>query len=122
MLIIGGTGFIGRHLVDACLDRGHEVTLFNRDRRPGRPRDVRHIVGDRRRPEPAAAITASWDVVIDTCAYAAQDMSISRLITTRRYVLLSTCGAYLPVGEEEITDEDAPARITKELGRLRQAR
>ena len=30
ILILGGTGFLGRHLVEAALGRGHRVTLFNR--------------------------------------------------------------------------------------------
>ncbi|MET0886178.1 MAG: NAD-dependent epimerase/dehydratase family protein [Mycetocola sp.] len=30
ILIIGGTRFLGRHLVEAALARNHEVTLFNR--------------------------------------------------------------------------------------------
>jgi len=29
ILILGGTGFLGRHLVEAALGRGHRVTLFN---------------------------------------------------------------------------------------------
>lgn len=108
VLIIGGTGFVGRHLVDACLERGHEVTLFNRDRRPGKPLDdVRHIVGDRQRSAPAG----DWDVVIDTCAYAAQDMSVSRLLSAHRYILLSTCGVYRAAGAAEIADEWAPVDL-----------
>ena len=30
LLIIGGTRFLGRHLVDAALKRGDQVTIFNR--------------------------------------------------------------------------------------------
>ena len=30
LLILGGTVFVGRHLIDAALANGHEVTLFNR--------------------------------------------------------------------------------------------
>ena len=30
LLILGGTIFLGRHLAQAALDRGHTVTLFNR--------------------------------------------------------------------------------------------
>src|SRR5207248_723417 len=30
ILLIGGTRFLGRHLIEAALTRGHEVTLFNR--------------------------------------------------------------------------------------------
>jgi 2'-hydroxyisoflavone reductase len=33
ILILGGTIFLGKHLVEAALDRGHTVTLFNRERR-----------------------------------------------------------------------------------------
>ena len=32
ILVLGGTGFIGPHLVRYALDRGHELTLFNRGR------------------------------------------------------------------------------------------
>jgi 2'-hydroxyisoflavone reductase len=30
ILVLGGTQFLGRHVVDAALERGHDVTLFNR--------------------------------------------------------------------------------------------
>ena len=30
ILVLGGTQFLGRHIVDAALERGHDVTLFNR--------------------------------------------------------------------------------------------
>ena len=33
LLIIGGTGFLGRHLTSLALDWGHEVTLYNRGHR-----------------------------------------------------------------------------------------
>ncbi len=32
VLIIGGTAFVGRHITQAALDGGHEVTLFHRGR------------------------------------------------------------------------------------------
>jgi len=48
ILIIGGTGFVGRHLVVAALARSHSVTLFNRGQTGGNlfPQ-VETIVGDR---------------------------------------------------------------------------
>ena len=56
-LVIGGTGFIGGHVVAECLARGHEVTVLNRGVTATRvPDGVRWIVGDRRRP--VAAILA----------------------------------------------------------------
>ncbi|MFZ2360501.1 MAG: NAD-dependent epimerase/dehydratase family protein, partial [Anaerolineae bacterium] len=48
MLILGGTVFLGRHLVDAALAAGHQVTLFNRGRsNPELYPDVEQIHGDR---------------------------------------------------------------------------
>ncbi len=49
VLIIGGTEFISLHLVRALLRGGHEVTILNRGRQPGRvPAGVRTIVCDRK--------------------------------------------------------------------------
>jgi nucleoside-diphosphate-sugar epimerase len=48
-LVIGGTEFVGMHVVRALLRDGHEVTVLNRGRRPERvPPGVRAIVADRR--------------------------------------------------------------------------
>jgi UDP-glucose 4-epimerase len=48
-LVIGGNGFIGSHVVDSLVDRGHSVTVFDRHRQ-GPPRfaggPVRVISGD----------------------------------------------------------------------------
>lgn len=75
LLIIGGTQFVGRHLMQAALARGDRVTLFNRGRTMGAlPAGVLHIQGDRRgnlsalRSGPAGQ-AAHWDAVIDTCGY-----------------------------------------------------
>ena len=48
VLILGGTVFLGRHLIDAALRRGHEVTIFNRGRREAEiPAGVERLKGDR---------------------------------------------------------------------------
>ena len=48
ILVLGGTGFIGPHIVRNLLERGHSVTLFNRGKRNTHlfP-DLETIVGDR---------------------------------------------------------------------------
>jgi 2'-hydroxyisoflavone reductase len=69
ILVLGGTGFIGPHMVRRALDRGHEVTLFNRGRTNTHlfP-DVEKLVGDRAGPLDALR-GRTWDVVIDNSGY-----------------------------------------------------
>jgi len=48
ILVLGGTQFLGRHVVDAALDRGHQITMFNRGQtRPELFPDVEKLRGDR---------------------------------------------------------------------------
>ena len=48
VLVLGGTRFLGRHLVAALLARGHAVTLFNRGRSaPGLFHGVAELRGER---------------------------------------------------------------------------
>jgi 2'-hydroxyisoflavone reductase len=69
ILIIGGTAFVGRHLAQAALDAGHELTLFNRgqtglDLFP----QAAHLTGDRN-GDLAALRSGRWDATIDVCGY-----------------------------------------------------
>ncbi len=69
ILILGGTVFVGRHLVEAALDRGHRVTLFHRGRsRPDLFPGVEKLIGDRT-GDLTALDGGCWDAVIDTCGY-----------------------------------------------------
>lgn len=47
ILVLGGTKFVGRHLVEAALARGHEVTLFNRGTSMNIFPELEHLKGDR---------------------------------------------------------------------------
>src|SRR5918992_1886127 len=68
LLILGGTLFVGRHLVEAALDRGHEVTLFNRGRtNPELFPEVEWLRGDRD-DDLDALHGRSWDAVVDPSA------------------------------------------------------
>lgn len=69
VLILGGTLFLGRHLVEAALDRGDEVTLFNRGRTsPDLYPDVERLHGDRDAGDLEALKGRDWDAVVDTSA------------------------------------------------------
>jgi 2'-hydroxyisoflavone reductase len=69
LLILGGTGFLGRHLVETALGEGHRVTLFNRGLSgPELFPEVETIVGDRD-GDLSALRGRRWDAAIDTCGY-----------------------------------------------------
>src|SRR5690606_2480891 len=88
LLIIGGTRFVGRALVDSALARGHEVTLFNRGQsNPGLYPQVETIVGDRT-GDLSALSSRSWDAVIDTCGY------VPRIVRNMAETLSGNVGHY----------------------------
>ncbi|NNM31440.1 MAG: NAD-dependent epimerase/dehydratase family protein [Gemmatimonadetes bacterium] len=69
ILVLGGTGFLGPHMIQTALDRGHEVTLFNRGRtNPHLFPDLEKIVGDRG-GDLSGLAGRTWDVVIDNSGY-----------------------------------------------------
>ena len=98
MLIIGGTLFLGRRLVEAALARGHHVTTFTRGRHnPGIHADVEALKGDRN-SEVSALNGRLWDAVIDTCGYV--PVGVTRVIDATgrerlpHYTFISSVSAY----------------------------
>lgn len=93
LLILGGTAFLGRHLVEIALARGHTVTLFNRGRtNPGLLPQVETLHGDRKL---SLALLADrlWDAVVDTSGYHPRDVRASAQFlapNVGRYVFIST--------------------------------
>lgn len=97
ILVIGGTSFVGRYLVEAAVEKGHEVVLFNRGKTNVDVfKDLRHIKGDRRIDANLVG-QEQWDVVFDTCAYSPQDlqpMIDSLKNKTKAYMFISTISVY----------------------------
>lgn len=97
ILVIGGSSFVGRAIVAAALDRGHDVTLFNRGKTdPGAFPQAEHIVGDRN-GSLAELDGRSWDATIDVCAYV--PAQVRRLLETLgekagHYTFVSTISVY----------------------------
>lgn len=97
LLILGGTRFLGRHLVEAAQERGHDVTLFNRGRsNPGLFPGAVELHGDR-----DGALEAlhgqRWDAVIDTSGYAPRIVRQSAELlapATNHYTFISTISVY----------------------------
>jgi 2'-hydroxyisoflavone reductase len=109
ILVVGGTRFVGRHLVAAALARGHAVTVLHRGSGcPGAP-GVEHLHADRD-GDLSVLSGRSWDATVDTCAYRPQQVSaLADALGERggRYVLVSTVSVYAPAPEPGL-DERAP--------------
>ncbi|MFF3242430.1 SDR family oxidoreductase [Streptomyces sp. NPDC002870] len=97
LLILGGTEFVGRAVVESALARGWEVTVFHRGRHEA-PAGVTTLLGDRTAPEGLAALAdGEWDVVVDTWSAAPSVVrDAARLLAGRvgRYVYVSSCSVY----------------------------
>ena len=97
ILILGGTKFLGRHLVDSALARGHNVTLFNRGKtNPGLFPNVETILGDREH-DIEKLNGRAWDAVIDVAGYYPRIVRLSATGLERsvgRYVFISSISVY----------------------------
>ena len=110
LLIIGGTRFVGRHLVEAALMRGHTLTLFNRGQsNPDLFPQVEQLHGDRS-TDLALLKDRSWDAAIDTCGYVPRIVRLSAQALaghTDHYVFISTVSVYAENNPRGM-DEDSP--------------
>lgn len=91
ILILGGTVFLGRHLVEAALAQGHEITLFTRGiSNPELFPEVERLHGDRMDGDEGLALLRKrqWDVVIDTSGY------IPRIVRASAQALANSVGLY----------------------------
>ena len=112
ILILGGTNFVGPHIVDAAVARGHTVTLFNRGKtHPGMYPNLEKLRGDRD-GHLEALRNRDWDAVIDPSGYVPRIVAMSAQLLAPRvdqYVFISTITVYSRdtiVGD----DETAPVR------------
>lgn len=112
LLVLGGTMFLGRHVVAAAIDAGHSVTLFNRGRtNPDLFPEVERIVGDRTTDDGLAALAGrTWDAVIDTSGYVPRHVRAAAEVlapSVGHYTFISTISVY-PSSDDPGTDENAP--------------
>lgn len=123
VLVMGGTRFVGRHIVDALIAQGHQPTLFHRGKSGADlfP-EASHIIGDRNTD--LGLLTGEWDALVDVSAYKPGEVaSLAEALEGRigRALFISTISVYrdfsLPGITEEsprIAWEDGSAEVTKE--------
>jgi 2'-hydroxyisoflavone reductase len=116
LLVLGGTQFLGRHVVETALARGHEVTLFNRGQtRAELFAGVERLLGDRD-GDLASLETGEWDAVVDTSGYVPRVVRASAELLAprvRRYLFVSSISVYADVSQPGV-DEDAPVAQLEE--------
>ena len=109
-LILGGTAFVGRHIVQEALAAGHELTLFNRGvTNPSLFGAVETRKGDRTASDLASLEAGEWDAVVDVNGYVPRvvdEMAATLKDRVGTYCFISTGSVYADHGPID-TDEDA---------------
>lgn len=123
ILVLGGTSFVGRAIVEQALAAGDELTLFGRGRTgpklfPG----VRRLTGDRSTGDYAALARGSWDAVVDVSGYLPRHIAqAADALGDRvgRYLFISTGSVYDHTRAADQMAEDsprlAPVRDTEQI-------
>lgn len=116
LLVLGGTGFVGRHIVERALARGDEVTLFNRGRTaPALFPQAELLRGDRTGDLRALGDGGPWDAAIDVTGYRPDDVAASsRLLASRvaHLTFISTISVYDDVSRPGVDEDDALAPLS----------
>lgn len=106
LLVLGGSGFVGRWTVTAAVKRGWSVTTLNRGRGWSHPAAER-VIADRLRPGDLARAVGgrSWDLVVDTWARA------PRVVQDSATILAGHVGSYRYVSSRAVYAEPVPAGV-----------
>jgi 2'-hydroxyisoflavone reductase len=119
ILVLGGTIFLGRHVVEAALARHHEVTLFNRGQdNPDLYPEAEKLLGDRNQ-DLAALQGRSFDLVIDTSGQLPRQVQSSAgLLSTaaEHYTFVSSISVYSDFSRP--VDESASVIVLEDPGAI----
>lgn len=116
ILIIGGTKFLGRFLVEEGLRKGHEITLFNRGNNKEEFQHVEQIHGNRN-TDIELLKNRQWDAVIDTCGYVplSVEKSVNALsANVDQYVFISTISVYKDFSKKDFNEDAELLFMTRE--------
>ena len=101
VLVLGGTRFVGRHVVEVALARGHDVTLLHRGGKDEPFPDAEHLHADRDQGLDVLA-GRTFDATVDVSAYFPRQVDQVADVLGRaagRYVVISSTSVYaLPDG------------------------
>lgn len=110
ILVLGGTQFVGKHIVHEATRRGHAVTTFTRGKTPEEDlAGVERLHGDRD-GNLTALQSGTWDAVIDVSGYVPRVVRQSAELlrdATKRYLFISTVSVYADRARTGTTEDDA---------------
>lgn len=131
ILILGGTGFIGPHQVEAALGRGHEISIFNRGKSgPEMFPQIENLVGDRN-GDLNALKGRKWDAVIDNSGYVPRWVKQSAELLSgnvEHYLYMSSVSVYADTSSvnqnengklHELADPSVEEPTTKNYGSVK---
>lgn len=108
LLVLGGTRFLGRGVVDAALAAGDDVTTLTRGVSGAPPPGVEALHGDRTRPDGLDVLRGGeWDVVVDTSGF------VPRVVGRGARLLAGAVGHYVFVSSLNV-HPDWPERPTRD--------
>jgi 2'-hydroxyisoflavone reductase len=110
ILVLGGTGFTGPFQIAYALARGHQVTMFNRGKRPlpDWPGEVEQLLGDRNTGDLKSLEGREWDVCIDnptSLPFWVRDAGKVLKGRVGHYLFISTISVYADGAKPGITEE-----------------
>lgn len=112
VLILGGTGFLGPHFVEALQAGGHQLTLFNRGKsNPGLFKNLETLIGDRDGKLDALQ-GRDWDVVIDDSGYVPRQVKLTANLLedrVRHYIFVSSISVYGAFPKPGLDEDDKVA-------------
>lgn len=112
VLVLGGTQFVGRHIVEALLSAGHRVAVFTRGRTPDElPETVERLHGDRDSGAAGLAALAgrTWDACVDVSGYTPRQVRASAEAlrdAVGRSVFVSTVSVYAQQDRHPVREDD----------------
>lgn len=106
LLILGGTGQLGRHIVSAALDSGHSVTCLARGTNPA-PGGAQLVRADRDLPHPYREVEGTrWDAVVELASAPGRVREATSAITADHWLYVSSISVYA-LHDQPCRTEDA---------------
>ena len=120
ILILGGTRFVGRHIAQAALARGHDVTLFNRGQSDPNPALAVEQLRGNRDGDLGALRGRRWDSAIDVSGYVPRIVRASLELlapAVDHFTFISTVSVYDSSKAGDLVDEQAPIKTIEDRNR-----